>query len=130
MRSLSDWMHHRNSYVSLKRPNTAKGKAMETSEVQTLEKANAILRTWTYRHNQAAVLIAIPFVVGFVMITFIPSAFSDIVLAVAPVISLTTGIFMIPEDFRTRRGSLNSAFCLVAAMWVGAVIVALVRLLG
>lgn len=101
-----------------------------TSEVQTLEKADAILRTWTRRQNQAAVRMAIPLVVGFVVMTFFPSAFSDIVLAVAPVISLTTGIFMIPEDFRSRRGSLVSAFCLVAAMWVFALIVALVRLLG
>ena len=103
---------------------------MDTSEEQTQEKANAILRTWTRRHNQAAVRIAIPLVAGFVMVSFFPSAFSDIVLAVAPVISLTTGIFLTPEDFRSRRVSLTSAFCLVAAMWVAAVVVTVVRLLG
>jgi len=107
-----------------------KRKAMETSEVQTHKKANAILRTWTRRHNQAAVLIAIPLVAGFVMVSFFPSAFSDIVLALAPAISLTTGIVLTPEDFRSRRGSLTSAFCLVAAMWVAAVVVTTVRLLG
>jgi hypothetical protein len=42
--------------IDPKRRRTAqikKGKAMETSEVQTLEKANAILRTWTRQHNQS-----------------------------------------------------------------------------
>jgi hypothetical protein len=98
---------------------------METSEVQALEKANAIMRAWTRRHNQAAVLMAAPLVAGFVMMSFFPSAFSDVVLAFTPVISLTTGVFLIPDDFRSRRGSMTSAFCLVAAMWGVAVLVAL-----
>ncbi len=74
--------------------------------------------------------MTIPVVAGFVMMRFFPSVYSDVVMAVAPTIALTTGIILIPEDFRSRRGSLTSAFCLVAAMWIVAVIVVLVRLLG
>jgi hypothetical protein len=107
-----------------------KGNAMETSEVQNLKKANAILRTWIRQHNQAAVLMAIPLVAGFVMMNFFPSALSDVVLAVAPTIALTTGIILIPEDFRSRRGSMTFAICLVGVMWVAALIVSLIRLLG
>jgi hypothetical protein len=103
---------------------------MESGEVQALKKANAILRTWTRRHNQVGVLIAVPLVAGFIMVSLLPSAFSDTVLAVAPAIGLTTGVFLLPEDFRSRRGSLTSAICLVAAMWAMALIVALFRLLG
>lgn len=107
-----------------------KGIAMETSEVQNLKKATVILQTWNRRHNQAALVMAIPLVTGFVMLRICPSGFSDLFMTVAPVISITTGIFMIPEDFRNRRGSLATAFCLVAVMLVGAVIVALLRLFG
>lgn len=103
---------------------------METSEVQHLEKANAISRAWTRQHNKAAVLMAIPIVAGFVMMNFFPSVFSDVVLAVAPVIAMTTGILLIPEDFRSRRGSMISAIFLVVAMWVAALVFCLIRLLG
>lgn len=103
---------------------------MESTEVQNLEKANAIFQTWNRRHNQAAVLMAIPLVTGFVMMRICPSEFSDVFMTVTPVISMTTGIFLIPEDFRNRRGSLATAFCLVAVMLAGAVIVAYLRLFG
>jgi len=119
--------------IDPKRRRTAqikKGKAMETSEVQTLEKANAILRTWTRQHNQAAVLMAIPLVAGFIMRSSFPSALTDVVMTVAAAISLTTGVLLIPEDFRSRRGSLTPAICLVAAMWAAALIVALFCLIG
>ena len=104
---------------------------METSQVQqALKRANAILQTWTRRHNQAGVLMAIPLVAGFVMMSLLPSALSDIVMAVAPASALTTGMFLIPEDFRSRRGSLTPAICLAAAMWAAALIVALFRFIG
>jgi hypothetical protein len=98
---------------------------METSEVQNLKKANAILQTWTRRHNRAGILMAIPLVVGFIVINVFPSALSDIILTVAPAIALTTGILSIPEAFRSRRGSLTTAICLVAAMWAAALLVTL-----
>ena len=72
---------------------------METSEVQALKKANAIVRTWTRRHNRAGVLMVIPLVAGFIMMSLFPSLLSDIVMAVTPAIGLTTGMFVIPEDF-------------------------------
>ncbi len=103
---------------------------METTEVQTLKKANDILQTWTRRHNRAGVLMAIPLVVGFTVTNVFPSALSDIVLAVAPAIALTTGILSIPEAFHSRRGSLTTAICLVAAMWAAALLVTLFRVLG
>jgi len=123
----------REPLIAIVRRRTAqnkKGNAMETSEVQTLKKANAILRTWTRRHNRAGVLMAIPLVAGFIMMSAFPSALTDIVMAVAPAIALTTGMFLIPEDFRSRRGSLIPAICLVAAMWAAAIVVALFRLIG
>ena len=103
---------------------------MERSEMQSLKRANDISRTWTRRHNQAGVLMAIPLVAGFIIMSLLPSSLSDIIMAVAPAIALTTGIFLIPEDYRSRRGSLTSAICLVATMWAVALVVALFRLLG
>lgn len=103
---------------------------METSQAQTLKEAAAVLQTWTRRHNQAAVLMAIPLVAGVILINLAPSALSDIVMAAAPAMALTMGIFLIPEDLRSRRGSLTSAIGLVAAMWTIALVATLVRLLG
>lgn len=110
--------------------NYKRGKAMDTSEVQTLRESQAILRTWIRQHNQAAVFMGIPLVAGFVMRNLYPSAFSDVVMAVVPAIALTIGIMLIPEDFRSRRGSMTSAICLLAAMWGAALVFSLMRLLG
>jgi hypothetical protein len=74
--------------------------------------------------------MAIPLVAGFIMRSSFPSALTDVVMTVAAAISLTTGVLLIPEDFRSRRGSLTPAICLVAAMWAAALIVALFCLIG
>jgi hypothetical protein len=98
---------------------------METHDVQTLKGAIAISQTWTRRHNQAAVLMALPLVVSFVMVSLFPSAVSTFAIVVASATALTVGICLIPEDFRSRRGSLITGLLLVLAMWAIAVMVAL-----
>jgi hypothetical protein len=103
---------------------------MEVSQTQALKNATASVQAWTHRHNQAGALIALPLVVGFVMISVFPSALSDIVLAVAPAMALTTGMLLIPESFLSRRGSLVLANGLLAATWAIALLIVLLRLLG
>ncbi|MCA8986869.1 MAG: hypothetical protein KDA78_04475 [Planctomycetaceae bacterium] len=43
---------------------------------------------------------------------------------------LTACVAAVPEQFRTRNGSLTMAICLVTAMWVGAAIISVLSLLG
>ena len=102
---------------------------MTTSEVQNFEKANAILRAWTKRHNEAALSIASPLIASFILARFFPSAFGTVAMAVGAAMGLTLGVSLIPEVFRSRRGSLKPAVCLVTAMWIGAIVTAVLSVI-
>ena len=43
---------------------------------------------------------------------------------------LTAYVAISPEQFRNRSGSMVTAYCLVAAMWVGAIFITVLTLMG
>lgn len=102
---------------------------MKTIEVQKLEEANVLVREWNKQHYRAACFMAIPLIVGFLAEQIVPSG-GIIAMAVGPAIGLSTGVCLIPNDFRGRSGSLTLARCLVAAMWIAALVSVLFSLLG
>ncbi len=103
---------------------------MSKSEVECLKEASAILETWNRRHHQAGIAMAIPLVASFIVIRLFPSVITETLMALVPAIGLTMGLMLIPEDFRSRRGSLTSAICFVAVIWAVALIAVLIRLFG
>ena len=50
-------------------------------------------------------------------------------MAVGAAMGLTLGVSLIPEVFRSRRGSLKPAVCLVTAMWIGAIVTAVLSVI-
>jgi hypothetical protein len=102
---------------------------MITPEVLNLQKANAIQKAWNRQHKRAAVLMAIPLLAGFVCARLAPPVLGNIGMAVGPAMGLTIGLALIPEDFRSRSGSLTPAVWLVAAMWVAAAVITALTLI-
>ncbi len=103
---------------------------MKTIEVQKLEEANNFLRAWTKQHNKAAFFMAMPMIAGFLAARIFPSGLGLIAMSVGPAIALSIGVRLIPNDFRSRSGSLTPAICLVAAMWISALVSIVFSLLG
>lgn len=106
------------------------GGVMKPTEVSSLQKANAILQQWNRQHYRAALLVVVPVLAGFVLAECAPPVPGSIGMAVGPALGLTLGLALIPADFRSRSGSLTPAICLVAAMWIAALCIAVVSFIG
>jgi hypothetical protein len=103
---------------------------MITPEITNLQKAIAIQKAWNRQHNKAALLMAIPLLAGFFCARFAPPVLGNIGMAFGPAIGLTIGLVMLSRDWRSRSGSLTPAICLVAALWLSAVVVTVLSLIG
>jgi hypothetical protein len=66
----------------------------------------------------------------FLSVCFILPRFSNIALMVGCASILSAYVAALPEQFRSRSGSMMTATCLVAAMWVGAVVITAMTLMG
>jgi hypothetical protein len=106
------------------------GEVMTTPEVPYLHKAHAFLQEWNRQHYRASILIVIPVLAGFVLAEVPPPVLGNIGMAVGPAIGLTIGLALIPRDFRSRSGSLTPAMWLVAAMWIAALGIVVLSLIG
>lgn len=94
-----------------------------SNKADELREAHERLQAWTRQHNLAAVLIGAPVIAGFVVAGCVPNALASAVVALGSAVGLTLGLATIPDDFRSRNGSLKLAIGLVAAMWVAAAVV-------
>jgi hypothetical protein len=103
---------------------------MKTIEAQNLEEASEFLREWTRKHHKAALFMAVPLILGFLAARIVPSALESIPMAVGSAIGLSMGVCLLPNDFRSRSGSLMPAICLVAAIWIAALVTTVFSLLG
>lgn len=103
---------------------------MKTIEEQKLEDTNHFLRAWNKQHYKAGLFVAIPSIAGFLAAQIVPSPFGIIAMAVGPAIGLSIGVRLIPNDFRSRSGSVTPAICLVVAMWIAALVTTVSSLLG
>lgn len=94
------------------------------------EDANDILQEWNRRHHLAGLYMSIPLVGGVLLATMCSSPVSDIAMSIASALGLTVGVSVIPDSFRSRRGSLKPALCLIAVMWLMALLVTIIQLFG
>lgn len=60
----------------------------------------------------------------------LPTYFGSAVTMVACASVLTVYVAVLPDQFRSRSGSMLTATCLVAAMWIGAAVLTAMELLG
>ena len=66
----------------------------------------------------------------FFSLLFILPRYGEIAVMVGFASVLSAYVAVLPEQFRGRRGSMMTATCLVAAMWVGAAGITAMRLMG
>jgi hypothetical protein len=66
----------------------------------------------------------------FVLPRFVPPQYGSMALMVGCSSVLSAHVAVLPDSFRDRRGSLVTATCLVAAMWVTAAVVTALTLVG
>lgn len=103
---------------------------MKTIEVENLEKANHSCQEWNRQHHRAALFMAVPLIFGFLAARIAPPTVGNISMAVSSAMAFSLGVCLIPNDFRSRSGSLTPAMGLVAALWIAALVTAVVTLLG
>lgn len=105
--------------------------SMKALDAETIEADRAaFLRECKRRQKRGALLSAIAIVVLFILPLFIPSPFGVMVMGFGSAILMTTYVYLQPESFRDRGGSLIAAICLVTAMWIAAVISTVFSLIG
>ena len=60
----------------------------------------------------------------------LPIYFGSAVTMFACVSVMTAFVAVLPEQFRSRNGSIATAICLVTAMWIAEVVLAAMTLMG
>ncbi len=104
---------------------------MKTTDAQRIEEAKAaFLASHTKQQTKAALLCLLTVFIVLVLPQFVPSPFSGIAMAVGAAGSFTAYFSLYHQSLRTRNGSLTLAYCLLAFMWLCAVIVTLLSLTG
>jgi hypothetical protein len=66
----------------------------------------------------------------FLSLTLFLPRYGGIAIMVGCASILSVLVLVLPEQFRSRSGSMMAATCLVAALWVGAVIITAMTLMG
>ena len=66
----------------------------------------------------------------FLSLFFILPRYGGIAIMVGCASILSVLVLVLPEQFRSRSGSIMAATCLVAALWVGAVVITALTLMG
>lgn len=66
----------------------------------------------------------------FISLWFILPRYGVIAVMVGCASVLSVFVAVLPEQFRSRSGSMKAATCLVAAMWVGAAVIAALTMMG
>lgn len=69
-------------------------------------------------------------VVCFVALCFILPRYSGVAVMVGSAVLFSVLVAVLPEQFRTRSGSMRAAACLVVATWAGAVVITALALTG
>ena len=104
---------------------------MKTTDAQKIEEAKAaFLAAHTKRQTKAAFLCLLTLFVVFVLPELVPSPFSGIVMVGGAATSFTAYFLLYPQSLRTRNGSWTLAYCLLAFLWLCAVVVTLLSLTG
>lgn len=103
---------------------------MNMPEVLSQEEADAALEERTRQHYKATLLIAALLVVCYVIAQAAPPVSEYIAMTVGPALGMTLMVSVMRESFRSRSGSMTPAICLIAFMWIMAVVVSVMALAG
>ncbi|WP_442510797.1 hypothetical protein SH528x_002440 [Novipirellula sp. SH528] len=79
---------------------------------------------WNRRHYKAAFLMMIAIIacgILFVVPQYFPSRFAGITLGIGPATYMTGYLCLYPNSLCNRTGSLNTAICLIAFLWLVAI---------
>jgi hypothetical protein len=66
----------------------------------------------------------------FLSLFFVLPRYGSIAMVVGCASILSAYVAVLPESFRSRSGSMMTACCLVAAMWVAAAVITVLTLMG
>ena len=102
-------------------PKTHSNDAANVARQQTLNRQQTMA---------GLALLAVAVVILFILPEYLSSPFDVMVMGFGSATLMTIYLHMYPESLRSRGGSLLTAFCLVAAMWLLAVVVMVVSLVG
>ena len=92
---------------------------MKTSEVQKIQEDKAIwLSAHSKQQTNAAFLCLLTWFVIFVLPQFIPAPYSLIVMLVGGAASFHASLYLFPQSYCTRTGSLTPVHCLLAFLWL------------
>ncbi len=104
---------------------------MKTTDTQKIAKVEAVfLAAHTKQKTKAALLCLLSLFVVIVLPELVPSPFGGIVMVGGAATSLTAYFLLYPQSLRTRNGSQMLAYCLLAFLWLCAVVVTLLSLTG
>lgn len=104
---------------------------MKTADAQRIEDARAaFLTSHTKQQTKAAILSLLTVFIVLVLPQFVPSPFTVIAMTVGGAGSFTVYYSLYHQSLRTRNGSMTLAYCLLAFMWLCAVIMTLLSLTG
>ena len=95
---------------------------MKSSEVEDMEKAVAFLKAHNREQIRSVLAMALTVAIVLVLPHFVPSPFDGMVMGFGSAICLTAYVWLKPDTFRSRSGSLTTAKCLVAELWLFAVV--------
>ena len=88
---------------------------------------------WNRQQYKAALMLLITMVAcGILLVSpsYLPARYASMVMSIGPAIYMTGYLYLYPNSLRSRSGSLFTAVCLVAFLWLGAVGVTVASLLG
>ena len=104
---------------------------MKTPETQGIEDARALFLAAHARQQRKAALVALLTLVAiYVLPELAPSPYDGVMRIVGAAASFSACVALFPQSLRSRSGSLAPALCLSAALWVAAIVVTVLSLLG
>jgi len=102
---------------------------MKTNEVQKIEETKAaFLAAQTKQQTKAAFLCLLALFVIFILPRLVPAPIGLIIMGVGGAASFSAYFCLFPQTLRSRSGSLVPAFCLLAFIWLCAVVPILLSL--
>ena len=87
---------------------------------------------WNRQQYKAALMLMITMVACGILLaspSYLPARYAGMVMSISPAIYMTGYLYLYPNSLRSSSGSLFTAVCLVAFLWLSAVGVTVASLL-
>jgi len=82
------------------------------------------------RTQPGLVWVVVSVVILFILPEYLTAPYDGMSMGLGAAALFTVFLYRYPEPFRSRRGSLVSAFCLVAALWLLVVVSTVLSFIG